>query len=116
MKAGREDALALRRAREPLRKIIFAVLFVLLFVVSAVVGPSFGLIGGLTFAVLGGGALSLLYKLTNREPRGLNPIYTAGAQACPACTSVQTDQTYTRGPDGGEVLVWVCYACDHKWE
>jgi len=116
MKAGREDALALRRAREPVRKIVFAILFVLMFVLSAIIGPSFGLIGGLIFAFVGGSALTLVYKLTSRAPRGLNPVYTAGAQACPACTSVQTDQTYTRSAEGGEVLVWNCYACDHQWQ
>jgi hypothetical protein len=109
-----EDKLA-RKAREPVRTAIFGALFVLVLVGAALIGPSFGLVGGLAFAVIAGSALTGLYKLTSRTPKALSSANTAGGTTCPKCGSVQTDQDYTRGPEGGEVLRWTCYACDHQW-
>lgn len=116
MVTNRDDVDALTRANEPARKIIFTILFALLVVACAVIGPTFGLVGGLVFGMVGGAALTGLYMVTMRSPKGINPAYTAGNVACPSCESMQTDQTYTRGADGGEVLMWACYACDHHWQ
>lgn len=109
------DEAVLRSAREPVRKVVFGVLFVAMLGITTVVGPMFGLIGGIAFALVSGAALTGAYKLTSRSPKALSSAYTAGATSCPKCSSMQTDQAYTRGSDDTEVLQWTCYACDHTW-
>ncbi len=115
MVANKDDVAALTRANEPVRKLVFTVLFVLMVIATAIIGPMFGLLGGLIFGFVAGAVLTAVYTLTTRSPKGINPAYTAGNTACPSCGSMQTDQTYTRGDDDGEVLQWKCYACDHHW-
>ena len=110
-----EEEQLVRKAREPVRTAIFAVLFVLVLVIAALIGPAFGLIGGIVFALVAGSALTGLYKLTARNPKRISSYYTAGNTACPNCRSMQTDQGFALGPDGREVPRMTCYACDHQW-
>ncbi len=110
-----DAAAVVRKARQPLRMAIFGVAFVLVLVGAALIGPSYGLVGGVVFALIAGTALTMAYNLTNRAPKALSSAYTAGATACRECGSMQTDKSYTRGADGGEVLQWTCYACDSRW-
>lgn len=104
-----------RRAREPVRTAVFAVLFVLVLIVAMLIGPAFGLIGGVVFALVAGSALTGLYKLTARNHKRISSFYTAGNTVCPQCGSMQTDQGFALGPDGKEVPRMTCYACDHQW-
>ena len=105
-----------RRMREPERAWMFLGGMVLV-IAGAVLSVAFvGFWGGLIVAFIGGSALWGLYRITTRTPRALSPAFTAGGTACPACGSMQTDQSWIRSPDGrGEVLAWNCFACSHQW-
>jgi hypothetical protein len=110
--AESEEEVMARKAREPVRNAVFAGLLLVVGVTPAlIVGGWAGLIVGF----LGATALWWIYRLTTRTPKGINPAITAGKTACPSCGSMQTDQTWLRGPGSGQVLVWTCFACDHRW-
>jgi ribosomal protein L37AE/L43A len=103
-----EDEQLVRKAKEPVRTGIFLGLFI------AIVAANVLFVGGLAgviLAAIGAGVLAALYRLTTRTPKSLNPAHTAGGEACPHCGSMQTDKRY----EPGEVLVWVCFACDERW-
>jgi hypothetical protein len=113
-KSSDVDAIV-RKAREPVRTAIFAGLFGVSVIGAAAFAPALGIIGAIALGFTLGGGLTIAYKLTTRTPKALSAAYTAGATACRKCGSMQTDQSYTRGPNDTEVLQWTCYACNHRW-
>ena len=106
--AADEDEQLVRKAKEPVRTGIFVGLFVLLVTVNVLFIGGFA---GLIIAAIGAGILAALYRLTTRTPKMLNPAHTAGGTACPHCGSMQTDKRI----EPGQLLVWVCFACDQTW-
>jgi hypothetical protein len=108
-----EEEALVRKAREPVRTGVFVALLVLV-----MVGPALFIGGwaGLVTGIIGATVLWGIYRATTRTPQGLSPAISAGGSACPKCKSMQTDQSWARGPDGGEVLVWNCFSCSHRWD
>ncbi len=107
-----DEVAIVRKAREPVRHAVFAVLLLgVAFLPALFVGGFAGIIVGF----IGASVLWWLYRFTTRTPKGISPAITAGNTACPACKSMQTDQAYMRAADGTEVLSWTCFACEHSW-
>ena len=96
--------------RQPVRRAVFTALLLGVMGAGVLLAPFIGLIGGIAFAFCSGGALTLLYKLTYRTPRGISSAYNAGAEACPACGSMQTDLVH-----GDGAAEKTCFSCDHRW-
>lgn len=108
--ARSNDQALVRSAREPVRRAVFTVLLLAVLASGVLLGPHFGLIGGIAFALLGGGFLTVLYNVTARTPKGISSAYNAGAQACPSCGSMQTDLVH-----GDGAAMRACFNCDHRW-
>lgn len=89
---------------------MFTVLLLILMASGVLLAPFLGLIGGIAFALLGGGFLTVLYNVTARTPKGISSAYNAGAQACPSCGSMQTDLVH-----GDGAAMRACFNCDHRW-
>jgi hypothetical protein len=108
--AHSDDTALVRSAREPVRRVVFTVLLVAVMGSGVLLGPYLGLLGGVAFALVGGGAVAGLYNITSRTPKGISSAYNAGAIACPSCGSMQTDLVHGHGAP-----TYACFNCDHRW-
>ncbi|MEM6294745.1 MAG: hypothetical protein AAGA54_25955 [Myxococcota bacterium] len=105
-----DDGDLLRSARQPRRRAIFTVLLLLVMAGGVALAPILGLIGGIALGLASGGLLVIIFNLTSRAPKAISSAYTAGATACPACGSVQTDLVV-----GDGAPIHKCFSCNHSW-
>jgi hypothetical protein len=105
-------------SRDGIRSGIFFFLFLIATGLSVSAGLALGALTGLILGVMMISALSAILAWAYRatSPRLRRGKIEAGDQACPACTSLQTDHVNEVQPDGRDALHWQCFACDHRWQ